>query len=317
MNPWPDERVVVVTDDPTAVEAAVLQLENWGASPAVMFERGRALRALHVREPDLVVLDLGRSPEATHSLLISLEEVQKVLPGAVHPATLVVLAEGPTAQRIGRDAWAPLLVTPHDDPDRMRAALTAAHQATIPSPLPQVAGAASPAFVPPTIAAPAGAGRAASIVPVAAALLIAGVSVWFAFQQAASTTLSVTDPTKSPLSTAGIATPPASLAAAALPASPESPANSPDPTPTAAAAAAAAVAPTSIPAQVAASTIQAPAATTTTAARTALSLATTGTQSDASPAATLIPSNAMIASSDPARALPAPTTAGFPITGSR
>jgi len=184
-NPWPDERVVVVTDDPTAVEAAVLQLEDWGASPAVMFERGRALRALHVQEPDLVVLDFGRSPEATRSLLVTLEEVQPILPGALHAAPLVVLAEGATAQRIEREAWAPLHVTPHDDPDRMRDALTAAHQDTTPFASPAspvltaaVAGAAAPAAV-----VSAATRQASSFVPVAAALLIAGTGVWFAFRR--------------------------------------------------------------------------------------------------------------------------------------
>ena len=312
MNPWPDERVVVVTDDPTAVEAAVLQLEDWGASPAVMFERGRALRALHVQEPDLVVLDFGRSPEATHSLLVTLEEVQPILPGALHAAPLVVLAEGATAQRVERDAWAPLHVTPHDDPDRMRAALTAAHQDTTPfaPPAPPVLAAAVVGAAAPVAVASVATRRTSSIVPVAAALLIVGVSVWFAFQQGASGSPSAIDPTTIPLSTSSVAasatTPAAAptLAAAVAPAATlavTSPAIQPS-----------ATAPIAISAPFAASTIE-PA----TAAPTPPSAATTVPASDASPAAIPIPSNSTTGLSDPASVPPAPTIARLPVTGSR
>src|SRR6266542_885425 len=91
-----------------------------------MFERGRALRALSVQEPDLVVLDFGRDPAAARSLLGGLEEMQPVLPGPLHGAPVVALAEGPIAPRLERDAWATLHVAPHDDPERVRTALLAA-----------------------------------------------------------------------------------------------------------------------------------------------------------------------------------------------
>lgn len=125
-NPWIGERVVVVTDDPPSVEAAVTQLEAWGAQPAVMFERTRALRALSSREPDLVVLDFGSDPAVGRTLLGDLEEVQPILPGALHAAPVVALAEGPVAPRLEREAWAPIHVVPHDDPEMVRAALLAA-----------------------------------------------------------------------------------------------------------------------------------------------------------------------------------------------
>src|SRR5688572_15277587 len=92
LNPWPEERVVVVSDDPPGVEAAVTQLEAWGAQPAVMFERSRAMAALTVREPDMVVLDFGRGEEVASDVLVRLEELQPVLPGAAHPAPVVALA---------------------------------------------------------------------------------------------------------------------------------------------------------------------------------------------------------------------------------
>ncbi|MGI8422993.1 MAG: hypothetical protein ACR2NO_02555 [Chloroflexota bacterium] len=125
-NPWPGERVVVVSDDPPSVEGAVTQLEAWGAQPAVMFERVRALAALSIEQPDMVVLDFGRDPAQVQSLLLGLEEVGPMLPGVLHAAPVVALSEAPMGPRLERDAWGPMHVSSHDDPDELRTALLAA-----------------------------------------------------------------------------------------------------------------------------------------------------------------------------------------------
>ncbi len=184
--PWARERVVVVGDDPSAVEAAVAQLEAWGAQPAITFERERALRALRASPPSVVVLDFhgagrGRGvldPEAAAG------DGQRP-PGAVaavgaflrragcRPAVVVLAAaggpwSGPWGDGAGRAVsataqqwvgWAPVRIAPHDDPVRLRAALEGALRDS------RAAGAAGAAGSAPGASAP-GAAVAGNALPI-------------------------------------------------------------------------------------------------------------------------------------------------------
>ena len=238
-NPWPDERVVVVSDDPPSVEAAVTQLEAWGAQPAVMFERSRALAALSVREQDLVVLEFGRESASASGVLLGLEELQPMLPGAAHPAPVVALAEGDVGARLEQDAWAPLHVTPHDDPVRVREALLAALEDTVAVPLPVATATVTPTAV-------------RLVVPVVvAALAVAfagiGVASFLALRGASEPSAVVPDPsvvgpTASP-SQANVVPPTAAPAATGTIASTAAPTTAP----TTAAVAVPTLAPTSAP----------------------------------------------------------------------
>jgi CheY-like chemotaxis protein len=120
---------VVVGENPSAVEVAVTQLEALGAQPAVVFERSRAIRALTVAAPDVVVVDLGYAPLRSHEILDMLGEVAPFHAGEAKPTPLVVLADPPDLTGLQADAWSPVHVVPHDNQVLLQPALVAAVQA--------------------------------------------------------------------------------------------------------------------------------------------------------------------------------------------
>lgn len=313
---WPSERVVVVSDDPWSVEGAVVQLEAWGAQPAVMFERTRALQALSVTEPDLVVLDFGRDPRTARSVLGGLEEMAPVLPGAAHGAPVVALAEGPIAPRLERDAWAPMHVVGHDDPAAVRAALLAAlEEATAFGEANAEAAAVAPARVAAATAQVARRSLAPLAAASAAALGLAGLGVVALVRMRAEAP--------------GPAGPPQGAAPSRVTTGPSSggggapttagsltPSVAPNPPP----ASVAAVVPTTVPAaspSALPSTVPTvPAGAPTSAPTTAPSVAPTVASTPASPSASTIPAG------EPSNAVssvasPFGTAARFPVTGSR
>lgn len=137
-HPWLAARFVVIGHEPSALETTVDELEAQGVQPAVMFERTRAIRALQMREPDVVVLDFGNQSGAPESLLGSLDQVRPLFPSGIHPA-VVVLAEPGVVERIRQAGGTLLHVAPHEDQEEIRAALTVALQE---SPAARLSGAA-------------------------------------------------------------------------------------------------------------------------------------------------------------------------------
>ncbi|HEV2122097.1 MAG TPA: hypothetical protein VGW38_04885 [Chloroflexota bacterium] len=137
-HPWLAARFVVIGHEPSALETTVDELEAQGVQPAVMFERTRAIRALQMREPDVVVLDFGNQSGAPESLLGSLDQVRPLFPSGLHPA-VVVLAEPGVVERIRQARVTSLHVAPHEDQEEIRAALTVALQE---SPAARLSGAA-------------------------------------------------------------------------------------------------------------------------------------------------------------------------------
>lgn len=130
-HPWSSARFVVIGHEPSPLETTVAELEAQGAQPAVMFERTRAIRALQVTKPDVVVLNFGNQSGAPESLLGSFDQVRPLLPSRVD-SPVVVLAELGVAERVRQagvtSGGTSLHVVPHDDQGKIRAALTVALQ---------------------------------------------------------------------------------------------------------------------------------------------------------------------------------------------